>query len=97
MSVCSKNLLNVTLLSIYLSIYPINPYRCTRWVHPTMDRPTAHKRPVQNNPRGAAGALAPPRSVADGSAARRAHGGRIDGGSLAAPMAERVVPVIGPS
>ena len=39
------------------------------------------KRPVQHDPRGDTGALATPRSVADGSATRRAHGGRIDGGS----------------
>jgi hypothetical protein len=50
---------------------------------PCMQIPTrgGQKRPVQNDPRGTAGALATPRSVADGSATRRAHGGRIDGGS----------------
>ena len=47
---------------------------------PLQSRATSRK-PVQNHPRGATGALATPRSVADGSAARRAHGGRIDGGS----------------
>ena len=47
---------------------------------------------AQNDPRGVAGALATPRSVADGSATRRARGGRIDGGSDP-PMAERVAPV----
>ena len=37
--------------------------------------------PAQHDPRGVAGSLATPRSVVDGSAARRARGGCIDGGS----------------
>ena len=41
----------------------------------------AQKSRADNNTRAVAGALAVPHSVADGSATRRARGGRIEGGS----------------